>query len=129
MIEEDNPTSTWLKASCHCGALKCEVRVTNRRALACNCSICHKKGFLHVIAKREDVKIAKMGNRVEYRFGSKTAVHYHCDACGITPYYIPRSHPDSYSINLRCLDDVDMASFEIVPFDGQNWEKNIESIR
>lgn len=129
-MEPQTPDSSeWQVARCHCGALRLKVRLTQRQLLACNCSICTQKGFLHLIVGRDDVRIESNATQVEYRFGSKTARHFHCSTCGITPYYVPRSHPDGYSINARCLEGFDITAFEVTPFDGQNWEQNIASIR
>jgi hypothetical protein len=49
--------------------------------------------------------------------------------CGIKAFYVPRSHPDGYSVNARCLDDVDMKQLTIIASDGKNWEKTYASGR
>ena len=48
--------------------------------------------------------------------------------CSI-PFYVPRSHPDGYSVNARCLDPGSVTRLEVRPFDGQNWERSIETLR
>lgn len=45
--------------------------------------------------------------------------------CGISPYYIPRSNPDGFDVNVRCLDTSNIEKLEIVEFDGRNWENAI----
>ncbi|PLZ81134.1 aldehyde-activating protein, partial [Fischerella thermalis WC217] len=55
--------------------------------------------------------------------------HKFCCICGIHSFYIPRSHPDSIDVNIRCLDGDVVKKFEIVPFDGANWEQNIHKLR
>jgi hypothetical protein len=38
--------------------------------------------------------------------------------------YIPRSNPDGYSVNVRCLDDATIRKITIVAFDGKHWEEH-----
>jgi hypothetical protein len=40
---------TTYTGGCHCGAVRFEVDVEEHRAVECNCSICTKKGFIHLI--------------------------------------------------------------------------------
>jgi hypothetical protein len=36
---------------------------------------------------------------------------------------VPRSDPDKYSVNARCLDDFDPATMQpVCLFDGRHWE-------
>jgi hypothetical protein len=65
----------------------------------------------------------------EYRFGTGVARHLFCSTCGVQSFYVPRSHPDGYSVNARCLDTVPLGDFDVRPFDGANWEQNIVAIR
>ncbi|MGE0785518.1 MAG: GFA family protein [Sandaracinaceae bacterium] len=119
-----------LSGGCHCGAVRFEVEVRRFVALECNCSICAKKGFLHLIVPPEDFALTSgEGALVEYRFHTGTAVHRHCETCGVSPFYTPRSHPDHVDVNVRCLDDDARTRFRIEPFDGQRWEDNVDSIR
>jgi hypothetical protein len=106
------------------------VELTDRVALECNCSICTKKGFLHLIVGGGQLHLERGGNaQREYRFGTGSARHLFCAICGVCSYYVPRSHPDGFSVNLRCLDGDVAADFEIRPFDGRNWEDNVSQIR
>jgi hypothetical protein len=43
--------------------------------------------------------------------------------CGIKTFYVPRSNPDGYDVNVRCLEPPPR---EIIvrPFDGREWEAN-----
>lgn len=116
---------------CHCGAVRFRLRLTHPEAIRCNCSICTMKGFVHLIVARADLHIQRGADILtEYRFGTRTARHTFCPTCGIHPFYVPRSHPDGWSVNAHCLDDTDFAStIPSRPFDGRNWEDHIESIR
>jgi hypothetical protein len=91
--------------------------------LECNCSICSKSGYLHLIVAAEDFEITRgAGELVEYRFGTGVARHLFCAVCGVKPFYVPRSHPDGISVNARCLDPGSVRSMTIRPYDGRNWE-------
>ena len=89
----------------------------------CNCSVCTKKGFLHLIVWPEKFRLLKgEGARVAYRFNTGTARRTFCGTCGIHAFYTPRSHPDKVDVNVRCLEGIDLAALTIVSFDGRNWE-------
>lgn len=66
-----------------------------------------------------------------YQFGTMIAKHHFCTVCGIHAYTRPRAAPKLYTINVRCLDDFDVSkqAFELVDFDGRNWEKSAGQLR
>lgn len=120
----------WLAGACHCGAVEFRVRPRTRTAYDCNCSICTKKGYLHVIVAAEDFELLAGHEALQtYTFNTGVAKHHFCRHCGVQPFYVPRSHPEGFSTNLRCLDREVMATFAIAPFDGANWEASIDGIR
>lgn len=122
-----------LTGGCHCGAVRFRVHVRGRGLLDCNCSICRRKGFLHLIVAADAFELLHGGDQLlTYTFGTHVAKHRFCRVCGISAFYVPRSHPDGISVNARCLDVVlaeGLGAWTIAPFDGQNYEKNVESIR
>lgn len=119
-----------LEGGCHCGAVRFVVRTEELVALDCNCSICRMKGLLHLIVPPEQFDLLQGEDALaEYRFNTGEAVHRHCRICGCSPFYSPRSHPGQVDVNVRCLDGDVLDRFRIVPFDGANWEDNVESIR
>lgn len=118
------------EGGCHCGAVRFRVHVRHHGALDCNCSICTKKGFLHLIVAREDFELLAGEDALsEYRFNTGVARHRFCRTCGIHPFYTPRSHPDGVDVNVRCLDGDGLARFTIEPFDGRRWEESVDAIR
>ncbi len=118
------------QGGCHCGRVRFEIDVEIGTVLDCNCSICAKKGFLHLIVDPSQVRMLSPADAVSlYQFNTKTAKHYFCPVCGISPYYIPRSHPDKIDVNVRCLEGVELESLTIVPFNGREWEKNRDSLK
>lgn len=114
-----------IRGGCHCGAVRFEIVVEPPLALLdCNCSICAKSGLLHLIVPHSDFTLLSGQDRLTtYTFGSGAAGHYFCATCGIKSFYQPRTHPDAYSVNFRCLDPGHGLQAAITPFDGQNWEQ------
>ena len=117
------------EGGCHCGAVRFRIIVDKQEAIDCNCSICTKKGFLHLIVPRDRFTLLQ-GDDVltTYTFNTGIAKHTFCRICGIHSFYRPRSHPDAIDVNIRCLDENVIDKFDIQPFDGMNWEKNIDSL-
>ena len=71
----------------------------------CNCSICRKSGYLHLIVEKADFRLIQGADSLTtYRFNTGNAQHLFCKVCGMKSFYVPRSHPDGYSVNARCLD-------------------------
>lgn len=114
---------------CHCRAVRFEVKAPEDfRAVACNCSICAMTGFLHLIVPAERFSLLKGEAALKtYQFNTRTAKHYFCEHCGIKSFYVPRSHPDGFSVNVRCLDGMRGRPADEV-FDGQNWESNVSAL-
>lgn len=112
------------RGGCHCGAVRFEVETEERVAVeSCNCSICRKTGYLHLIVPAARFRLISGSDQLtEYRFNTGVARHLFCARCGIKSFYTPRSNPDGVSVNLRCLDDADAPQAEIREFDGRNWE-------
>jgi len=111
------------QGGCHCGAVRFEVTADIGEVVDCNCSVCAKKGFLHLIVEPENFRLLKGAEAlVTYRFNTGTARHTFCGTCGIHSFYMPRSHPDKVDVNVRCLEGIDLAALTVVAFDGQNWE-------
>ncbi|KAL2050580.1 hypothetical protein ABVK25_009088 [Lepraria finkii] len=90
----------------------------------CNCSICAMEGFIGLIIKADALKSLE-GNEYlqEYTFNTGTAKHWFCKTCGISPLTVPRSFPEGYNINYRCLQRDNVRSATITSMDGQNWEE------
>ena len=109
---------------CHCGRVRFEVTAPAQlRVSDCNCSICAKSGFLHLIVPKARFKLTSGDvSLTNYQFNTRTAQHLFCSVCGVKSFYVPRSHPNGYSVNARCLDDVRIEDLSIVPFDGRDWE-------
>jgi hypothetical protein len=113
------------RGGCHCGRVKYEIIAPSRiKVNQCNCSICSKSGYLGLLVPKERFKLL-CGEEylTTYTFNTGVAKHLFCSHCGIKSFYVPRSHPDGYNVNARCLDPTTIENMEIIPVDGQNWEK------
>jgi hypothetical protein len=108
---------------CHCGAVRFDAELAEPPvpALDCSCSICRMTGFVHVMVPHDRFELLTGRDAlVGYRFGTGAAEHLFCGQCGVKSFYQPRSHPDAWSLNARCLDEsIELA---IEQFDGRNWE-------
>jgi hypothetical protein len=110
---------------CHCGRVRFEVLApANIEVSECDCSICSKAGYLHLIVPGERFKLLTGQESLsEYSFNTHTAKHLFCSVCGVKSFYVPRSHPDGVSVNARCLDEGTVTHMSIRKSDGKDWEK------
>ena len=115
---------------CHCGKVRFEVDAPAEiSATECNCSICGKAGYLHLFVTREEFRLLRGGDALTtYTFNTGAAKHHFCRHCGIKSFYVPRSHPDGVSVNVRCLDEATIERVDVTPFDGRNWEQNVSKL-
>ncbi len=119
------------KGGCHCGKVTFKVEAPKMLEVSeCNCSICSKTGYLHLIVPKSKFHMISGEDNLEtYTFDTREAKHLFCKTCGIKSFYIPRSHPDGISVNVRCLDDSTIDGMNIEQFDGKNWEDNIHKLK
>lgn len=115
---------------CHCGAVTFEVQLADHIVVReCNCSMCQMVGFQHVIVPAEHFRLRSGADAITtYTFNTRVAKHTFCKHCGVKPFYTPRSNPDGYSVNLRCLQKRP-PRVELEPFDGQNWEQHAGALK
>jgi hypothetical protein len=109
---------------CHCRRVRFEVDAPAAiEVLDCNCSMCRMTGFLHLIVPAARFRLLHGDDALtEYRFNTGTARHLFCRHCGVKAFYVPRSHPDGWSVNARCLDAGTVTAMTVTPFDDTNRE-------
>ena len=111
---------------CHCGRVRFRVTAELTGVSDCNCSMCTKKGILHLIVPQDAFELVSGADALTtYTFNTGVAKHHFCRHCGIHSFYVPRSDPDKIDVNARCLDDVDPRALRAEPFDGRHWEAAI----
>jgi hypothetical protein len=111
------------KGSCHCGQVAFEVEGEINGAMACNCSICSRKGSLLWFVPREQFRLLTPESAAStYVFNKHVINHRFCPTCGIHPYaegVDPKGNRTA-AINIRCLEDIDLASIPVQNFDGRS---------
>jgi hypothetical protein len=114
--------------SCHCGVVRFEVVADATKGSRCNCSICLKLGATTTIVKPSAFKLLTDDATLRmYEWGGKTGQRYFCSHCGITCFLrgsLEVLGGDYVSVNLNCLDEVDVNNATVVHWDGRhnNWQ-------
>lgn len=111
------------RGSCHCGQVAFEVEGEVAGAVACNCSICARKGALLWAAPRDKLRLLTPEDGIgRYTFHKHAIEHRFCPRCGIHPFAEDAgAQPDrSAYINIRCLEGLDLASVPVADFDGRS---------
>ena len=118
------------RGGCHCGAVAFEVDAPTRLEVQrCNCSVCSMTGFLHLIVPASRFRLLRGAEALEtYAFNTGIARHLFCRRCGIKSFYVPRSNPDGFSVNVRCLDHATIEHVVVTEFDGLNWEQSAATL-
>ena len=116
------------QGSCHCGGIQFEIEAPESVEVErCNCSICSKSGYLHLILPLSKFRLLRGEELIStYTFNTGVAKHTFCKVCGVKPFYTPRSNPDGIDINVNCLDT--KPAIKIVVFDGSDWEANAHTL-
>lgn len=111
------------RGSCHCGRVSFEVEGEIKGAMACNCSICQRKGSLLWFVPRESLRLLSPEDAAAtYTFNKHVIQHRFCPTCGIHPYGegVDPEGKAMAAINIRCLEDFDLASIPVQHFDGRS---------
>lgn len=112
------------EGGCHCGQVRFAADLTLDGLVACNCSICGKSGsIMAFVPATQFESIQGEASLVDYQFGQKRIHHTFCPVCGIRPYSrgTGRDGQPMVSINVRCLDGIDVHQLEIkTRFDGRS---------
>ena len=110
------------QGSCHCGHIAFEVEGTLTGAMACNCSLCQRKGSLMWFVPRERLTLLTPDdNASTYTFNKHVIRHRFCPTCGVHPY---GEAPDPKgnqmaAINIRCLEGIELDKIPLTHHDGR----------
>lgn len=112
------------RGGCHCRRVRFEVLApADIDVEDCNCSICSMFAFLHLIVPSTRFRLLSGADALRtYTFNTGTAKHLFCGTCGVKSFYVPRSHPDGYSVNVRCIDPGTIGNMNLHAVDGRHWE-------
>ena len=106
--------------SCHCGKVKFQFEATIDGAARCNCSICSRKGgLLFAVPDTQFKLLTSSAELSSYAFNKRAIVHRFCKTGGMQPF-ADHAEGKSVYVNLRCVDDLDLASVPVVEFDGRS---------
>lgn len=133
---EDHPSNaptspSSVRGSCHCKKVTfiATIPPAELKAVDCSCSVCAMKGYLHLIVPKNRVVVSEESLKclTTYSFNTGVAKHTFCTGCGVQPFYTPRSNPDCYDLNVRCLQlgDLDVPIEEL---DGQNFTGSLHAV-
>jgi len=110
------------QGGCHCGKVRYEVETDLARVMQCNCSICSKKGLLLTFVAPDKFKLVSGdGDLRDYQFNKHVIHHLACTNCGVESF-ARGTGPGGWemiALNVRCLDDIDVAALKTAPFDGR----------
>lgn len=109
---------------CQCKNVRYEVELDLvQPVMECNCSICQGKGMILAFVPEEKMTIVSGEDSLtEYRFRTEKIAHLFCKVCGVQTFARatdPQGNP-TYAINVRTIDDVDLAALDRKPFDGKS---------
>ncbi len=103
------------QGACHCGAVRFQIDADLKEFTSCNCTLCRKKNAVMTqVHESKFTLLAGEDNLGLYQWNTKTAKHYFCKTCGIYPFHRKRSAPDSYGVNVFCLEGADLGSVPII---------------
>jgi len=111
------------RGSCHCGHVAFEVEGTLESAMACNCSMCQRKGSLLWFVPRQQVTLlTPETNASAYTFNKHAINHRFCPHCGIHPYADGKDAKGNAmaAINVRCLEDIELEKIPTTHVDGRS---------
>ena len=122
---------SWKRGGCHCGTVAFEVLAPDEiEPQECTCSICRMSGYLHFIVEKERFHLLTGEDKlITYIFNTGTAQHQFCSVYGVKCFYVPRSKPDGYSVNVRCLEEGAVHVTRISVFDGKHWEEAVAALQ
>lgn len=110
------------KGSCHCGKVAFEVEGEIKGVMACNCSICQRKGTLMWFVPRDKLRLLTPEQAAAtYTFNKHLIKHRFCTVCGIHPYgegTDPKGNAMA-AVNVRCLEGVDLEAIPVQHYDGR----------
>jgi hypothetical protein len=117
------PEAKTYTGGCHCGKVRYEVTTDLAKVVTCNCSRCGRLGALFTFVPAEQFHLLSGGdNLTEYRFNTGQIRHVFCRDCGIESFATGQGPGgvEMAAINARCLDDVDVGSLTLTPFNGRD---------
>lgn len=110
------------RGSCHCGSIAFEAEGDLEQVFECNCSHCSRKGYLLWFLPRTKLNLLTPEDTLAtYTFNKHVIKHHFCPTCGCAPFgFGERAGTPTVAVNVRCLENVDLATIKRVPVDGRS---------
>ena len=111
------------KGSCHCGKVSYEVKTELEQVIACNCSMCQRKGHLLAFVTPDKFNLLSgEGGLTDYQFNKMNIHHLFCSTCGVSSFARGKKRDGSpmIAINARCLEGVEPSALKVTQVDGRS---------
>jgi len=124
-------TDQILTGTCHCGTVEWQAtigpdwdgRTETLPAYLCNCSLCRRKQQITAVVPLDKLTVVKgADNLTTYQWNKGIAKHYFCKTCGVYTHHQRRSDPNTYGLNLTCVDSIDLDALVIGSIDGKSFD-------
>ena len=110
------------QGSCHCEAIKFEIKTDLSVVVRCDCSLCRRKNALMTYPELSNFELKQGAEHLSvYQFNTQSAEHYFCKHCGIYTHHVPRTLPGKMGVNVSCLIDVDPNNSEVMEVSGSKF--------
>jgi hypothetical protein len=111
------------QGGCHCGRVRFQASCDLVQVLNCNCSICSKRAALWAFVPAPQFTLLQGQDALaDYQFGKKIIHPLFCRSCGIGAFSrgTGPNGAETYAVNVRCLDGVEVSALTLTPFDGRS---------
>ena len=108
--------------SCHCQNVRIEFDTELKEVMACNCSICQRRGHLLAFGPESNFKLlTDTAGLTDYQWGKKNIHFFFCKVCGCAPFGRANTpNGPSVAVNARCLENIELEKIPVVNFDGRH---------
>lgn len=107
------------EGSCHCGAVRFQVRAIVTELTTCDCSLCKMRHALMLKVPEHDLTLLQGEQALTlYQWNTRRAKHYFCKHCGIYVFHRKRAMPDHFGVNVFCLESFDATSVPVRATEG-----------
>ena len=110
------------QGSCHCGQVAFEAEGELDGVMACNCSMCQRKGSLLWFIPRQNLRLTSNPDAMStYTFNKHLIKHRFCPTCGIHPFgeAVGPDGREMAAVNVRCLEGIELESIKVQHFNGR----------
>ena len=105
--------------ACHCGTIRFEVEAEPVEMTTCDCSLCARCNAVMIKVPQDALRLLAGDDLLAtYVWNTGVARHHFCSRCGIYVFHRKRAAPDSFGVNVFCLDGFDPTALPVRATDG-----------